>query len=34
MGPTLIYTKNNNGSCMKALSTGYKPVFIELKNLI
>ena len=28
------FTKNNIGSYMKAWSTNYKPVFIELKNLI
>ena len=33
-GPTFFSTKNNIGSYMKALSTNYKPVFIELKNLI
>ena len=29
-----FFTKNNTGSYMKALSKNYKPVFMELKNLI
>ena len=30
----IFFTKNNIGSYMKALSTNYKPVFIELENII
>ena len=32
-GPTFFFTKNNIGSYMKASSTNYKLVFIELINL-
>ena len=32
--PNFFFTKNNIGSYIKALTTNYKPVFIELKSLI
>ena len=34
IGEFNFFTKNNIGSYIKALSTNYKPVFMELKNLI